>query len=536
MSPEQPLGVVNNPEFKPSKTFRLAVSGDVELSALEIKICDTPAFQRLRKLKQLGFAYLVYPSAQHTRFEHALGSVHKARRIVEAVRFNPQSQADAKDIPDDDYRLIRLAALLHDIGNLPFGHTLEDEGCVFSDYQEDRARLERFIGSDTIIGKIVANGMGEEGRQHLLDILAAKQDVVRTLGEHAYIADIVKNTVCADLLDYLERDSYHCNLNISIGDRFTRYLFLTRLDGARRLAIRLWKEKDLRPRPDLLSELTFLLEARYHIAERVYFHHARTATSAMIIRAVWAALQAQGQDKLTVGKLYEMGDQDLLNWLVDRGTPLAKDLGRMLQDRRLYKRADQVGRDVVKADTTRDRLDEMNRTLRKDPAERVRIEDEVADLCGLQPGDILIYCPDPEMNLKAAGMLVTWRNEVKQLKDIDDPVIKSRTDGIIRSHENLWQCKVFVHPDKRDDPEILRSVQETASCHLRGHGTYSRPTIEQVVRELAETEDIQLPIAKVRKAAEKALSPASGGLPLSRASLLKELRNSLPETSPPKET
>jgi uncharacterized protein len=512
--------------WKPAKTVRLAVSGDVELSALEVRICDTLAFQRLRKLKQLGLSYLVYPSAQHTRFEHTLGAVHKARKIVEAVRANPQSEGAAKDIRDEDYVLIRLAALLHDIGNLPFGHTLEDEGCVVSEYQEDESRLERFIGEETEIGKIISSELGERGRQDVLAILTAKNDKGSALGERAYIADVVKNTVCADLLDYIERDSYHCNLNISVGDRFMRYLFLVSVDGARRLAIRLWKEKDHRPRPDLVSELTFLLEARYHIAERVYFHHARTATSAMLVRAVWAALKAEDPNRLPVESLSEMGDQDLLSWLAGCRVPEAKQLGGMLQARRLYKRVDQVERGVVEADRTRNRLEEMAAIFCKDPAARVRIENEVSDLCGLDPGDVLIYCPDPDMNLKAAGMLVTWRDGIKRLSDVDDPVIQNRTRGVLESHKNLWQCKVFIHPDKRNDEAILRRVRDVVSCHLKGDGTYAKETIELVLHDLAEKEHVPLIASRAREISNAVLAPARKGTPLSSSLLLGELRKS----------
>lgn len=511
-------------EWTPAKTFRLAVSGDVELSDLEVRICDTPAFQRLRKLKQLGLSYLVYPSAQHTRFEHALGSLQKARHMVEAIKSNPQSEAAAKTVPTDDYVLVRLAALLHDVGNLPFGHTLEDEGCVVVENQEDKTRLERFIGRGTEIGNILSDEIGKDGQQTLLAILTTKHNAAKRLGERAYIADIVKNTVCADLLDYLERDSYHCNLNISIGDRFMRYLFLTPVNGAKRLAIRLWKEKDQRPRPDLLSELTFLLEARYHIAERVYFHHARTAISAMISRAVWSALQGSGRKKLTVEQLYEMGDQDLLNRLIDSDVPQAKQLGTMLRDRRLYKRVDQVDRDIVQADKTHDRLTEMDITFHRNAGTRVQIEDQVADLCGLDSGDVLINCPDPHMNLKAAEMLVTWRNDIMPLKEIDDPLIDNRTKGILKSHENLWQCKVFIHPEKREDEEVLRLVKDVAGCHLRGDGQYGRETIQRVIEELAEREQIPLFASQTRTVADNVLAPAREGAALTRSLLRSELR------------
>jgi hypothetical protein len=247
----------------------------------------------------------------------------------------------------------------------------------------------------------------------------------------------------------------------------------------------------------------------------------------MLVRAVWAALKAEDQDKLPVERLSVMGDQDLLTWLADCRVPQAKQLGSMLEARRLYKRVDQVERGVVEADRTRNRLEEMATIFCKDPAARVRIENEVSDLCGLDPGDILIYCPDPNMNLKAAGMLVTWRDSVKPLSEVDDPVIRNRTQGILESHKNLWQCKVFIHPDKRNDEAVLRRVRDVVSCHLKGDGTYTRETIELVLHDLAEKEHIPLIASRAREISNAVLAPASKGEPLSRSLLLAELRKSV---------
>src|SRR6185503_4551368 len=102
------------------KLIRDAVHGDIQMSALEVELMDTPEFQRLRGIRQLGTAYLVFPSAMHTRFEHSLGTSWMAHRILQAVQRN-------SDVSSDDQTLIRVAALLHDITHIPFGHTLEDE-------------------------------------------------------------------------------------------------------------------------------------------------------------------------------------------------------------------------------------------------------------------------------------------------------------------------------------------------------------------------------------------------------------------------
>ena len=99
------------------KLIRDAVHGDIELGALEMELIDTPEFQRLRGIKQLGTAYLVYPSAMHTRFEHSVGTAWMAHRLVEAIRRHVS-------VSDAEEGVIRAAALLHDITHIPFGHTL----------------------------------------------------------------------------------------------------------------------------------------------------------------------------------------------------------------------------------------------------------------------------------------------------------------------------------------------------------------------------------------------------------------------------
>src|SRR6476619_5072544 len=102
------------------KLIRDAVHGDIEMGPLEVELIDTPEFQRLRGIKQLGTAFLVFPSAVHTRFEHSLGTSWMAQRILESVRRSQSSSA----VSAQDENVIRVAALLHDLTHIPFGHTL----------------------------------------------------------------------------------------------------------------------------------------------------------------------------------------------------------------------------------------------------------------------------------------------------------------------------------------------------------------------------------------------------------------------------
>lgn len=97
------------------------IHGDVELSAIETALLDLPDMQRLRGIKQLGTAYLVYPGALHTRFDHSIGVCAVAHRIVDALR------RAGHLITSDQETAVGAAALLHDVTHVPFGHTLEDE-------------------------------------------------------------------------------------------------------------------------------------------------------------------------------------------------------------------------------------------------------------------------------------------------------------------------------------------------------------------------------------------------------------------------
>jgi HD superfamily phosphohydrolase len=231
------------------KTFRVAISGDVALTDLEVKIVDSPDFRRLRRIRQLGTVHLVYSSAQHTRFEHSLGSLQVAERMVRLIRENPHSSDKDALIAEDEHRLIRLAALLPDVANVPFGHTLEDETRVLVTGQEGEERYNHFIGEGSNIGRLLLEALGRDGYELLIRILTTKRAQVPLLREHAFMSDIVKNTVCSDLLDYLYRDAYCCFLNLGFGDRFLDYLFIAsrdeEIDGkrvqSRRLAIRLWR-------------------------------------------------------------------------------------------------------------------------------------------------------------------------------------------------------------------------------------------------------------------------------------------------------
>src|SRR5215813_2315024 len=284
------------------KLIRDAVHGDIEVGPLEVELMDTPEFQRLRGIKQLGTAYLVFPSAVHTRFEHSLGTSWMAHRILNAIR-------RTADVSADDASLIRVAALLHDVTHIPFGHTLEDERRVLPRHDKDEERVDYFFRMSA-----VARILKREGLQDaVIGILK---------GDETYQSDIVVGAISADLLDYLRRDTYFCGLSQYYDPR----IFESFIIDNNRLVMNLEKHGMLRH--DALSELVNLLRIRYTLSERVYFHHTKISSGAMISKAVELALR----EGMTAAELRTLRD-DTLIWtlreLYARDSTVAHLLNRL---------------------------------------------------------------------------------------------------------------------------------------------------------------------------------------------------------------
>jgi HD superfamily phosphohydrolase len=208
----------SQPEYlKIAKTIRIAVSGDVFLTKLESEIIDTEDFQRLRGIRQLGTVNLVYPTALHTRFDHSLGTLAMADRMIRAIVSNTHSSPAEQHIEPVQEALARLYALLHDLPHVPFGHTIEDELSIFTRHDKNPARIERFFGKNSEVGKLIVTYLGESVYARFMSIYSWDEDSSTQLAnDDNFIYDIVSNTVCADLLDYLARDSYFCNLDIPL--------------------------------------------------------------------------------------------------------------------------------------------------------------------------------------------------------------------------------------------------------------------------------------------------------------------------------
>jgi uncharacterized protein len=406
------------------KILRDAVHGDIELGPLEVELVDTPEFQRLRGIKQLGTACLVYPSATHTRFEHCLGTSWMVRRVIEALRRSGTVSADEETA-------IRVAALLHDIAHIPFGHTLEDERRVLPRHDKDQARFTHFLLESALAQRLRNSGYQDQ--------------VLRILrGEAGFASEIISGAITADLLDYLKRDTYFVGFSQYYDPRVFQSFIL---EGGR-FVVNLEKHGMLRR--DALSELINLLRIRYTLSERVYFHHTKIASGAMISKAVELAIESG----LSVADLRRLKDETLIWTLRERhgDNPAIDYLINCLESRQLYRACF-----VLTVAVGENRRKEIADRWHYDAGAREQLEARIADAAGLQPYQIIAYCPSISMSLPEAEVLV--RLETGNVV----PLSGSNNDEIRilkEKHKALWKFFVFIDRGAWDRSEHARKAAE----------------------------------------------------------------------------
>ena len=172
--------------------------------------------QRLRGIKQLGSADLVYPGARHTRFEHSIGTLHVAQQMIDAInRAAERSPRDNLAVGAEETRVIRVAALVHDVTHIPFGHHVEDQAGLLHRHDSPQ-RFEHMLGDGTGLGRTLRElGVARD----VLAVLLPEDDGSRV---PPYWRQINSDTICSDILDYLARDAYFTGLELGVDPRWSR--------------------------------------------------------------------------------------------------------------------------------------------------------------------------------------------------------------------------------------------------------------------------------------------------------------------------
>lgn len=393
--------------------LRDPVHGDIEFTAAECAVINLPEMQRLRGIKQLGTAYLVYPGAVHSRFEHSLGVCAVARRMVRFL-----TQAGFRECAEFE-QAVCLAALLHDITHVPFGHTLEDERRLFPRHDKGQ-RLAHFLNG--AVGETLAR-FGERERVGAL------------LGENngtpvpKWAQQVVSGAIDADLLDYLRRDSFFTGVSHGYDDRILRCFALLEDE----LVIRLVKHGF--DRSDARSEAISVLRLRYFLTERVYYHHTKVVAGALISKAVEQALQA---GKLSEKDLLTLNDWTLLEYLQRCGVPSAQLLAQRTAQRNLLKRAYGVSGEHISAALQQDWVTRYHEQRQL----RAAAERAIAADLGVSFEDVVVYCPALTV-MKEASVPVETRHGLQSLNHPDSPAY-AELSALEERYAGLWRFYVFV--------------------------------------------------------------------------------------------
>lgn len=297
--------------LRPVAEIRDPVYGYVKMTEVERDLVDSPFIQRLRRVHQLAGAYLVYPGAVHTRFEHVVGAMHVAGQVAKSLGMST-----------DEAQEVRIAALLHDVGHGPFSHIFEE--VLAQKTNTTHEDISQRIIRETSVGDVLhKNGFSAK---KMSAFAVGKQP-----SKPPYMNEIIAGSLSADIMDYLRRDSYFTGVEYGNVDVQRVVDSLHIVDG--HLAID----------DAALYAFEALLLARYEMFKIVYFHRTVRAAELMLVHSMKLADEALGLTDLSdLGAYLELTDELVLHKLAaikghSAELRQAKRLALDFRDRKLVK-------------------------------------------------------------------------------------------------------------------------------------------------------------------------------------------------------
>lgn len=363
-----------------------SIHGSIKIEEPILSLLETPEVQRMSNVRQLGFNYLVFPGANHTRLEHSIGVSHVAGELGKYLGL------DSRNI-----MLLKISGLLHDIGHPPFSHALED-------YLHERIGIyHEEIGAKIISGEleIIEDYPGKRSRiKDILEEYSVKSDEIisivgfrkKDLGfnEHNFLGEIISGDLDADQLDYLLRDSHYTGVAYGVIDLQRIYNTIGMHNSEIVFDV---KGKEA---------LEGVMVARALMYSSVYFHKTARIAELMITRA----LQQMSMDPL---KLIGMNDSELLSLLIN-SSGFPREIGLRIKFRNLFKR-------VYFLEEIPEHL------IRTDPS---RIEREIAEESGVPEEYVIVDAPyrmasrfrSLDVNMLKNGRVIRLSDESKLVKAI----------------------------------------------------------------------------------------------------------------------
>lgn len=369
-------------------TIKDSVHDHIEIKGVAAALIDTPPVQRLRRIRQLGTVSLVYPSANHTRFEHSLGVYHIADRALSEL-----------GIDGPNAERIRCAALLHDVGHGPYSHNIEDllhrhTGKYHDDVHDilETGSIAAVLDAHDIEPSVVADLIAGEGR----------------------LGQLISGELDVDRMDYLVRDAHHTGIPYGTIDheRFVRELRFT--------------DDELVLAEGNVQTAESLLLARALMNPAVYNHPVARIGRAMLQQAAERLLRSNATDGNT---LRRMDDHALVAAL--RSCEETVEYARRLDTRDLYKRAVWAEFDDV-----------PDRLLDMDHERQQELQREVADAAGVD--SVIFDVPERPSMLESTSRVVV-NGEIRRLASQSTLV-----RALMTAQQDRWRFGVYTPEESTD--------------------------------------------------------------------------------------
>ena len=412
------------------KVIRDPLHGYIEFDELARAIIDTVEMQRLRRIRQLGFSYLVYPGANHTRFEHSLGTYHLMNVLLTRL-----------EVEKEEEKELLVASLIHDIGHGPYSHVTEPliqkftgrshedlEYVLFTDEYELEKNKDAESSAPSIT-KVV-----EEYRldkRKILGYIKGEQAENRTVRD---FSKILNGEIDVDKMDYLVRDSYYTGVAYGVVDNIR---LIQGLD--------FFKEELVITEKGVLPA-EYLLFSRFLMHPTVYNHHTGRIAQLMFLNALEAFIETKSETdaKDYAATLRTMDDAEI-NITLRNAKGYPNEMMTRIDERRLFKRAVYTN------------INELPPGIAEELSEEKRlreVEEEISKRAGVDRKYVLLdFQKQKGEELEESAAKVVIGNEFKSLREVS-----SLVSMLSREFEEIDKIGVYTSEEHR--AEVKKAAEE----------------------------------------------------------------------------
>jgi uncharacterized protein len=400
---------------------RIPMELDVPFTPRVRAVVDTPQFQRLKHITQLGLASRVYPGATHTRFEHALGVFYNAIRYLRQLGKDPRF---SEVIDPHRAEVLLCAALLHDVGHWPFCHPIEDMG--LDDLPPHEQFAAHFLSDGTELSEVL-RGQWKVDPKEVLDVVTGCD----TSKPGRLLQSILSGPIDIDKMDYLDRDSLHAG--VPYGRNFDRNRLIQ--------SLLLNKAQDglaISTKGKTAAEL--MVFARYVMFSEVYWHHAVRSATSMFARAFFEL-----RSQLDLRSFFQLSEAESISRLFQAatGTRSAPLLDALFGAKRgLYKRV---------AEFSLYQVPETYRLLARRPYGYLvecaqTLAEQLSETLGerIEATEVLIDAPPPDREIEFNVDIYFPKEGVYRPLHTVSPVV----EALARTQfdDYVKRVRVFAHP------------------------------------------------------------------------------------------